>query len=398
MMFYPYLIPLVSALSFVSQEVKFTATLIDDQIMMGYDIAIGDVDGDGKPDILMADGAQFVWYRNGDWQRFVLLEHVGERSGASITARDIDGDGKVEIAISIQGYQINPADSTPMGSLYYLVRPPDPTNQWTPVEIYREAAIGEMQWVGVGDSAYQLVALPLDGTLSVTDAEEQGSALLAFEKPDNPTAPWKRRHIRHYMQQTHQLEVYDYGDREVVYVSGGDGTMGFSFEDGRWIYDTADWLARGRHLREMRMGRVDSRNTYVLAAIEPLEANLVTIYTPGLADSVFAYDKIRRKVVDRGVGRGRGLGMADFLGIGRDQVVVGSQKASEDQSFGIKLYVPFNQYWEAIDTYWIDRNGMDCKQLMIADMDSDGKLDIIVSGGSTHNLKIYWNRGERQSP
>ena len=33
----------------------------------------GDVDGDKKPDILMADKTQFVWYRNPDWKRFVMM-------------------------------------------------------------------------------------------------------------------------------------------------------------------------------------------------------------------------------------------------------------------------------------------------------------------------------------
>lgn len=390
-MFYPYLISLVSVFSLAFKEPLFTVSLIDDQITKGYDLAIGDVDGDGKPDILMVDDGQFVWYRNGDWQRFVLLEHLGERSGARITARDIDGDGKVEISVSIAGYQSDAAESNPKGALYYLIRPDDPTKPWFPVEIYRESAIKDMQWVKVGNHDYQLVALPAEEESLAVD-NVQGFGMLAFETPDSPTEPWKRRIIGHHMQQTRQLEVYDFGDREVVYLCGGDGVMGFCFEEDRWTYDTADWFARGRHLLEMRMGQVTSRNTHVIAAIEPLGSNMVTIYTPGLTDSVFSYDRIHRKVVDRRMVGGNGLGMADFMGLGRDQIVVGSQKTNSSHSFGIQLYVPFNPYWEATDSYWIDRNGIDCENLKIADMDGDGKLDIIVSGKSTHNLKIYWNR------
>ena len=39
---------------------KFQAQVIDSAISIGYGIALGDVDGDKKPDILLADKKQFV--------------------------------------------------------------------------------------------------------------------------------------------------------------------------------------------------------------------------------------------------------------------------------------------------------------------------------------------------
>ena len=44
---------------------QFKTQILDDKIQIGYGLAIGDVDGDGKEDILLADKQQFVWYRNG---------------------------------------------------------------------------------------------------------------------------------------------------------------------------------------------------------------------------------------------------------------------------------------------------------------------------------------------
>ncbi|MEN2281131.1 FG-GAP-like repeat-containing protein [Algoriphagus sp. SE2] len=34
---------------------------------------------------------------------------------------------------------------------------------------------------------------------------------------------------------------------------------------------------------------------------------------------------------------------------------------------------------------------MACESLTSADLDGDGKLDLIAAGRATNNLKIYWN-------
>ena len=61
------------AMQLFAPVVKFESQTIDDNISIGYGLALGDVDGDGKPGILLADKKQFVWYRNGDWKRFVMI-------------------------------------------------------------------------------------------------------------------------------------------------------------------------------------------------------------------------------------------------------------------------------------------------------------------------------------
>ncbi|HCZ03558.1 MAG TPA: hypothetical protein DHV39_09110, partial [Verrucomicrobiales bacterium] len=43
---------------------EFEAQTIDDSIKIGYGLAIEDVNGDGRKDILLADAHQIVWYES----------------------------------------------------------------------------------------------------------------------------------------------------------------------------------------------------------------------------------------------------------------------------------------------------------------------------------------------
>src|SRR5437868_3697029 len=125
---------------------KFEAQTIDDNISIGYGLALGDVDGDGKTDILLADKKQFVWYRNGDWKKFVMAEKLTEHDNVCITARDINGDGKVEVAVGAQWNPSETSNSEQSGAVYYLIRPQDPTQTWKAVELYHEPTIHRMRW------------------------------------------------------------------------------------------------------------------------------------------------------------------------------------------------------------------------------------------------------------
>ena len=73
------------------------------------------------------------------------------------------------------------------------------------------------------------------------------------------------------------------------------------------------------------------------------------------------------------------------------KLLSGGENRMQQKKTGIKLFNLQDQENQWKD-FWIDDNGIACEDLQVADLDGDGKKDIIAAGRATHNLKIYWNK------
>jgi hypothetical protein len=364
---------------------KFERQVIDAKIQIGYGIAIGDVDGDGKPDILLADKKQFVWYRNPDWKRFVMAEDLTPQDNVCIAARDIDGSGKVSVAVGAGWNPNETTDPAKSGAVFYLIRPKDPTQHWEPVRLHHEVTTHRMQWVKAADGVFRLVVVPLHG-LGNKNGEGNGVRILAYDVPKNPHGEWTTHLIDDSMHMTHNFDVVPSAFGELLFIGGREGVKtGVTSQ-----FDKTGVAPIPRDINapvgEVRFCNVTPPNAgLVLATIEPMHGNSVILHRGPNSPAHI--------VLDDTFAEGHALACADLLGLKHwPQIVAGWRAPNKEKKVGIKMYVPLDDKGEKWQTHVIDDNQMACENLKIADLDGDGQPDIIASGRATHNLVIYWNR------
>lgn len=354
----------------------FRPQVIDDKVSIGYGLAIGDVDGDQKPDILMADKTEIVWYRNGDWQRFIIASDLTTHDNVCIAARDINGDGQVEVAVGAQWNPGETSDTSASGAVFYLERPADPTTVWKAVKLYHDPTVHRMGWVKAAPDRYQLIVLPLHGRGN-KDGQGEGVRVMAYEPPAGPGEPWRYKIIDRLQHMTHNFDIVPSENGELLYIGGKEGIRRLKFEDGNWA---PSWLQNGTSFGELRVGTGAGGRRWI-TGIEPMHGNQLTVY-PGL-------DTAGRQVLSSDMNQGHGLAVGDLTGSGTDQIVAGWRNPNAAGKVGIQLWQQENGRWKA---YTIDDNNMACEDLKVADLDGDGRPEVIASGRATKNLIIYWNK------
>ena len=82
--------------------------------------------------------------------------------------------------------------------------------------------------------------------------------------------------------------------------------------------------------------------------------------------------------------------LIDVDGDGSDEFVAGWR----ERDVGVALYRIMSATERPV-RMMIDAGGMAAENMTVADLDADGRPDIVASGRSTANVRIFWNRTTR---
>jgi hypothetical protein len=127
--------------------------------------------------------------------------------------------------------------------------------------------------------------------------------------------------------------------------------------------------------------------TRFIAAIEPWHGHQVVLYTPGEGGGDWS-----RRVLDDTLVEGHALVVVDLDADGIDEIVAGWRGGGG----GLRVYDIIGAQGESVARLEMDK-GIAVEGLVVADMDQDGRLDLVAIAGRSHDLVWYENRWAKTS-
>jgi FG-GAP-like repeat/FG-GAP repeat len=395
---------------------RFKVQEIDAGLKIGYAVITTDIDGDAKPDIVVVDQHKVVWYQNPTWKKRTILDGKTKPDNVCITALDIDGDKLPELVV---GAGWKPADTKTPGTLQWLKRGKTLDDEWTMHPIpCDEPTVHRVRAIDLdGDGKPEVVMAPLQGR----DATAKGNwtdgrpvRILSYKvraKEPEKAENWKPDVVSEELFVCHnfcdQFSVSGMGLLAVSY----DGLHTLSRDKGgKWktarIGEGDQSNPKGsRGASEVAVSGqfVPSRDYAssvgvlgtVAATIEPWHGNKVVAYTRPEGDAKPG-QLWERKVVDEQLRWGHATRFVALDGTLQTYLVVGVRdNPTKDDKFtekrGVRIYCRSGVKW---DRYILEDGGVAVEDLTVADLNGDGKPDIVAVGRATGNARIYWNQGK----
>jgi hypothetical protein len=184
------------------------------------------------------------------------------------------------------------------------------------------------------------------------------------------------------------------GKRMDVLTASREGISLLTLDSGKWQRKQLS-NPKGIGSSEVKQGKLKGGKKYV-GTIEPWHGNQVVVYTPpDNADQPY-WD---RQLLDQELSWGHMVWCADLDGSGADTLIVGvrDDKGKEPgQRRGVRLYKPLDAKGTKWARHIVEDGGVAVEDLAAADLDNDGRIDIVAVGRQTGNIRVYWNEGVKE--
>jgi hypothetical protein len=383
---------------------KFRMQELDTSLKVGYAVLLEDVDGDGKKDIVVVDTTRVIWYQNPEWKRRTIIEGQTKADNVCIAAADIDGDGKLDFALGAEWKPFNTKDG---GTLQWLQRGKTLGDPWTIYPIPGDIpTIHRIRFADLyGDGKPRLLVVPLMGQNSTKEKNWMDGSpvkILAYQIPKDPARDrWTPEILDESLHVVHNFHPLPSARGK------GMDVLTASYEGVSRLERDADGKWRRLHLgegnqdnpkinlgsSEIKQGKLKNGKPF-LATIEPWHGDQVVVYTQP-ADPKKLWD---RHVLDDKLKWGHAVWCADLDGDGGDELIIGVRDNLSDKSgerCGVRIYKTLDDKGTKWERHLIDEGGVAVEDLAAADLDGDGKIDIVAVGRATHNVRIYWNEGKK---
>jgi hypothetical protein len=394
---------------------RFKVQEIDTGLKIGYAVITSDIDGDGKPDIVVVDQHKVVWYQNPTWQKRVILDGKTKPDNVCVTALDIDGDKLPELVV---GAGWKPFDTKTPGTLQWLKRGKTLDDEWTMHEIpCDEPTVHRVRAIDLdGDGKPEVVMAPLmgrDATKEKNWMDGRPVRIVAYKVPTKDAEKkenWKPEVLSEELHVVHNFCAVPAKAGPIIVTASYEGvyqhftTSGKVFSVKRAAEGNQDNQKANRGSSEIADGwKADdkprgSRWFKWFVTVEPWHGNQFVIYTEEQKDDKLQFT---RHVIDDQLRWGHAVKFAALNGDREDDLLVGGVRDNPDakqgdkfkEQRGVRLY-RYDEKAKKWDRYILEDGGVAVEDLTVADLNGDGKPDIIAVGRATGNARIYWNRGK----
>jgi hypothetical protein len=346
----------------------------------GYQVVVADLNHDGKPDLigLTTKSNDLIWYENPTWEPHVLASGFSHMINCVAVGADADGIPDIVVASQFDNLAKNS-----VGLVSVLHHDGDPRRPWKAKEIDRIPSSHRLRLAYIDDSGKPVV-INAALTGSHADAPEfRDHTPMVFYRP----GIWKREPIQpENFGLVHGLYIDDWDSdgKDEILTAGFEGVRLFKLAPNhQWIRTDITpgapeaWPKSGSS--DIAAGRLGKER--FMTAIEPFHGNQVAIYRQ--QGSVW-----QRQVIDTSLVDGHTILTADLDGDGNDEVIAGYRGGDHN------LYA--YRYDAAAGTWSrqvLDAGGMGAGACAVADLNEDGRPDVICIGFTTANLKWYENLG-----